>query len=219
MVTSALTQFHSYSEEDSLNFKKQAKNWFFSCLHHFNHSPFLFSFLPLVLQFSVSRQVSCVLNFESNTYFKAFIVVFATILVCINGAILEPEAIVFTTPKLKQYHLRKFSLCLLIPDPIPEHTTPSVVSVLLFMGLAIWTDLDFQYLRGGVEWLLNMLHSFSTQTVLEHTCRNSIPYRHGQEWDFLNQQYDFQMFCTVKSLNCIFSGVSTAAWCSFTKWN
>lgn len=64
-------------------------------------------------------------------------VFFATILICINGATLKPEAIVFTPPKLQQYQPGKFSLCLLIPDPIAEHTAPSVVPVLLFMGLTM----------------------------------------------------------------------------------
>ena len=78
--------------------------------------------------------------------------VFATILICINGAILEPEVTVFTTPKLQPYQLKKLSLCLLIPDPAREHTAPSVVPVLLFMTLTTnWSTFSvLERRRGGV---------------------------------------------------------------------
>lgn len=53
-----------------------------------------FCFLLLVLQFSVSRQVLHILNFESNAFLRYLSLLSATTCICTNGAILEPEDIV-----------------------------------------------------------------------------------------------------------------------------
>lgn len=135
LVTPIFIQTYSYSE-DSLNLNKCDKKLFFFCLHNFNHNPFLFSFL--VLQFSVSRQISHVLK-RKSIKFEAFTTFFCNNLICINKYyILQSEEIVFTTPKCQQYQLTMISLCLAIPDPIPEWAlASSVLPVLLFMVLTM----------------------------------------------------------------------------------
>lgn len=66
--------------------------------HHLHFIIIGFCFLLLVLQFSASRQVSHVLDFESNAFLRCLSLLSATTRVCTNGAILEPED--FISPHL-----------------------------------------------------------------------------------------------------------------------
>lgn len=93
---------------------------------------FYFPFCSLFFSFQFQGKFHMSSTLKVTFILRHLLHFFATVLICINGAMLEPEARVFTTPKLQQYQFRKLSLCLLIPDPIPEHTAPSVVQLLFY---------------------------------------------------------------------------------------
>lgn len=121
---------------------------FFFCLHNFYHYPFLFSFLQLVL---------AVLSF--NTNFSNFKVLnlkhllrfFFNNLICINRAILQPEEIVFTTPKCQVNSINSrcsHSACSSQILHLSEHWLFQFCHFYL-LGCSLWSVLDFQYWKEG----------------------------------------------------------------------
>lgn len=107
LVAPARTHLYCYSEEDNLNPKKHSNDVHFSCLPHIF---IIIRFYFLLLCSSAFRQVWYVLNSKSNALWRYLSCVFFCSKLYLDEWIpARAWGHGFSTPELRQRHLRKLS--------------------------------------------------------------------------------------------------------------